>query len=153
MKKAMDLHVLSWALAVSAAQRKNLAPLIELLRTDYVPSQLDPPNKESWLRWQSVLAAEREGRLMLAELLSRSIRLVKKRGAQPVPLFKLSAEKSFSRAADVAFKLQHRKPDPMSESDAISTAAALFGISPTEKLARYMKGRGPGFGRRKKKDG
>jgi hypothetical protein len=95
----MNLH-LAWRLAIADAQRDNFAPLIELLRRNYFPPQPNPPDKESWLQWQDALAVEREGRLMLAELLSRSTGLKKKRGAQPVPLFKRSAEESYKKAAE-----------------------------------------------------
>jgi hypothetical protein len=120
MKEPRNLRIyLSWFLAVADAQKGNFAPLIELLSV-YFPSQPDPPVtvsfscpkdekswKEWWLQWQGALAAEREGRLMLAELLSRSTGLKKKRGAQQTPLFKLSLKERYRMADNLALFFQY----------------------------------------------
>jgi hypothetical protein len=130
MKEPRNLRIyLSWCLAVAEAQKGNFAPLIELL-SNYFSLQPDPPVtvsfscpedekswKEWWLQWQGALAAEREGRLMLAELLKRSTRLVKKRGAQQTPLFKLSAEERYRRADDLALLFQYGKAIPLIDPD------------------------------------
>jgi hypothetical protein len=108
MKEPRDLRIYcSWFLAVADAQKGNFARLVELLRTDYFPLQPNPPDEESWLLWQGALAAEREGRLMLAELLSRSTGLKKKRGAQQTPLFKLSLKERYRMADNLALFFQY----------------------------------------------
>jgi hypothetical protein len=138
------LHGLNWALAVRDAEKGDFAPLIKLLRAD----PPEPPTAESWPLWQGMLNVERQGRLALAELLSRSTRLVKKRGGQTTPMFNLSAQERLRRAADAAIKL---KGAGMSGPDAISKAAEVCEVDP-EKLRRDMDGK-IGWGRRKKSDG
>jgi hypothetical protein len=123
MKEPRNLRIyLSWCLAVADAQKGNFAPLIELLSV-YFPPQPDPPDEKSWLQWQGALAAERDGRLMLAELLSRSTGLKKKRGAQQTPLFKLSAKERYRRADDLALFFQHGQAIPLIDPDDVRKMA------------------------------